>query len=137
MYDNLLRFAHGKLMMLDDKAARGENIEDYEIQCADMLAHMEKSLLTSAAMYGVGETRGQSFADGRGSSYGMGYAMPISYADGHGGQSYNNGGSMGGGYSAADMRAETMRNVNAMMPTLSEPERQAAQSFMSAMQRYR
>lgn len=142
MYDNLLRFAHGKLMMLDDKAARGENIEDYELQCADMLAHMEKSLLTSAAMYGAGDNSrgGMSFADGRGgnSRNSYGYPMPMSYADGRGGDSYGNGYSnMGGGYSAADMQADTIARVNSMMPTLTGPLRAKAQEFVSAMQQYR
>ena len=137
MYDNLLRFAHGKLMMLDDKAARGENIEDYELQCADMLAHMEKSLLTSAAMYGDRDnSRGMSFADGRGNdgnSYG--YPMPMSYADGR--SNGGNSGNMRGGYSAADMQSDTIARVNSMMPTLSGPVRAAAQDFLSAMQQYR
>lgn len=137
MYDNLLRYAHGKLMMLDDKAARGENIEDYELQCADMLAHMEKSLLTSAAMYGAGDnSRGMSFADGRGNSNNSyGYSMPMSFADGRGGS--NNYGNMGGGYSAADMQADTLARVNSMLPTLSGQQRQKAQEFVSAMQQYR
>lgn len=132
MYDNLLEYAHRKLMDLDRKAERGEPIEDYELQCGDLLAHMEKSLLTSRAMYeagGTGTRGGMSFADGRGmgsSSYGM----PMSYDDGRG----MNRSGMGGGYSSADRMSDAMRSVREAMPTMPEHVRQEAQHFLTSMQ---
>ena len=141
MYDNLLDYAHRKLMELDRKAERGEPIEDYELQCGDLLAHMEKSLLTSRAMYEAGGTGARmSFADGRGmgngNSYGMAYgdvrsyAMPMSYDDGRG----MNRSGMGGGYSSADRMSDAMRSVREAMTTMPEHVRQEAQHFLTSMQ---
>lgn len=142
MYDNLLDYAHRKLMELDRKTERGEPIEDYELQCGDLLAHMEKSLLTSRAMYeagGTGTRGGMSFADGRGmgsNSYGMAYgdvrsyAMPMSYDDGRG----MNRSGMGGGYSSADRMSDAMRSVREAMTTMPEHVRQEAQHFLTSMQ---
>ena len=145
MYDNLLDYAHRKLMDLDRKAERGEPLEDYDLQCGDLIAHMEKSLLTSRAMYeagGTGTRGGMSFADGRGmgngNSYGYGmtyadgrsYGMPMSYDDGRG----MNRGSMGGNYSAAAMTSEAMRSVREAMPNMPEHVRQEAQRFLNTMQ---
>ena len=139
MYDNLLEYAHRKLMDLDRKAERGEPLEDYDLQCGDLIAHMEKSLLTSRAMYeagGTGTRGGMSFADGRGmgngNSYGMAYgdgrsyAMPMSYNDGRG--------NMGGGYSSAAMMSDAMRSVREAMPTMPEHVRQEAQRLLTSMQ---
>ena len=136
MYDNLLDYAHRKLMELDRKAERGEPIEDYELQCGDLLAHMEKSLLTSRAMYEAGGTGARmSFADGRGmgsNSYGIAdgdgrsYGMPMSYNDGRG--------NMGGGYSSADRMSDAMRSVREAMTTMPEHVRLEAQHFLTSMQ---
>ena len=123
MYDNLLDYAHRKLME----------------QCGDLLAHMEKSLLTSRAMYEAGGTGARmSFADGRGmgNSYGMPYAdgrsygMPMSYDDGRG----MNRSGMGGGYSSADRMSDAMRSVREAMTTMPEHVRQEAQHFLTSMQ---
>ena len=126
MYDNLLDYAHRKLMELDRKAERGEPIEDYELQCGDLLAHMEKSLLTSRAMYEAGGTGARmSFADGRGMGSNS-YGMPMSYNDGRG--------NMGGGYSSADRMSDAMRSVREAMTTMPEHVRLEAQHFLTSMQ---
>jgi hypothetical protein len=145
VYDNLIDYAHRKLMEMDRKIERGEQPEEYELQCALSWAKLKKDLQTSVAMHNADNvSRGMSYSDGRVMSYGSSYAtpwigmswagdngnMPMSYADGRGGPNRDDMGR----YSGNDMMSETMRSVRAAMPTMPDNVRQAAQGLLNAMQ---
>lgn len=52
MYDNLCDYIHEETMELDRKA-KGGKLSSAELQYADMLQHLKKSLLTNEAMEGA------------------------------------------------------------------------------------
>lgn len=138
MYDNLINYVHDKLDMLDRKAATGENLEDYELQCGDLLAHLEKSLRTSAAMAeaegGYSTRNGRSFADGysdpmmhmRSMPRGMSYNS-MSYGD-------SRGMMHGNGYSRAERMEEVAQAMGNAMADMPEDLRRDAQRFLTRMQ---
>lgn len=137
MYDNLINYVHNKLDMLDRKAATGDNLEDYELQCGDLLAHLEKSLRTSAAM---AEADGGYSARG-GRSYADGYNDPMMHMRGmprgmsYNGSSYGDGrGMMRGGYSRADRMDDVVQAMGNAMADMPEDLRREAQRFLSRMQ---
>jgi hypothetical protein len=93
MFHNLCDFIKEELKELDHKVASGSRLSSQEIQYADLLAHMKKSLLTVDAMenpeeygsYGDDRSSGNYGAGGRMRPmrrYGMtGYGNSKSYMD--------------------------------------------------------
>jgi hypothetical protein len=79
MYDNLCDYIHEETMELDRKS-KGGKLSAAELQYADMLQHLKKSLLTNEAMEGAegySEARGDKY-----NSYGRSYMDGNSYARG-------------------------------------------------------
>lgn len=87
MYDNLCDYIHEETMELDRKAKSNGKLSSTELQYADMLQHLKKSLLTNDAMEGAdgySEARGygRSYMDGRSYADGRSYTDGKSYARG-------------------------------------------------------
>lgn len=84
MYENLCEFIKNELKELDRKVASGGKLSMQEVEFADKLAHMKKSILTVDAMehpeqyYDDGYSRG-----GYRESYGDPYGRRM-YSDGYG-----------------------------------------------------
>ena len=69
MFHNICDFIKDELKELDRKVAAGSRLSTQELEYADLLAHMKKSLLTVDAMENPEDYGGHYGDDGRGSSY--------------------------------------------------------------------
>lgn len=136
MFDNLIDYTTRKLMEMDRKVAAGEELVDYELQCGDLIAHMDKSLRTSRAMAEAESDDGRSMRGGR--SRASRYDS-MAYADG--GMSYRDegmgrGNSMRGGrrYSRADRMDDVVASVQSAMNDMPADMRREAQNFVNRLQ---
>ena len=147
MFDNLCEFIKTELSEIDRKAKSGK-VTVPELEYADTLAHLKKSLLTSEAME---ESEG---------GYSSRYNMMPRYGYAYEGRSYNDGmsrsdsyggmsnagrrnakrDSMGrytrdGGYSYADSMESLLDEMRGMMGGLPEEKRREVQRFVDKMER--
>ena len=67
----LCEYIDEELMELERKVGKGQKLNAAEIEYADKLAHLKKSMLTNEAMEGEGEYSGYGMND-RGGSYARG-----------------------------------------------------------------
>lgn len=133
MHENLCNFIHDELAELDRKVKTGGKLTASEVEYADMLAHLKKSLLTAEAMEedddGYSERGGMSYArDGRG-----GMMRGNSYARGRMNARRDSRGrySREGGYSYADDFHGMLEE--AMMAAPNEQAREKLRRMMSEM----
>ena len=126
MFHNLIEYYLNKLNEMDRAVARGDQLAEYDHQCADLYAHALKNLLAVSGMLGADHS-------GRSTSYGY----SNTYADGRA-MSYNDGHNMGRvpayGYSS-DGIGELVNATNRAMAGMSDDMRQEAQRFLDRLQR--
>ena len=92
----LCEYVDDELMILEDKVAKGSKLSNTELEYADKLAHLKKSLLTNEAM-----ERG----------YSKDYREPVHYETVHYGQKRD---SMGR-YSREDAREDMIHQLRELM----------------------
>lgn len=136
MHENLCDYIKTELEDLDRKVKNGGKLSASELEYGDMLAHFEKSLLTSDAMK---ESEGYSNRyDGR-MSRGRSYE-----SDGYGGMSNAGrrnaprdrmGRYSGTGYSYHDSMSDLLEDMRGMMDSLPEEKRREVQRFVDKMDR--
>lgn len=138
MHENLCNFIHDELAELDRKVKTGGKLTAAEVEYADMLAHLKKSLLTAEAMEeddGYSQRGGMSYRDGRGmrenSMRGNSYAgRRNARRDSLGRYSRNEGYSYG-----EDGMHEVLAEMRDMMTDLPAEKQQRVRQFISEMER--
>ena len=126
----LCEYIDEELMELERKVGKGQKLNAAEIEYADKLAHLKKSMLTNEAMEGDGEYSGYNMND-RGGSYDRGGRGP--YARG----SYARGRDSRGRYSSEGYSrdAEMMSELHRLMEDApDERTRQEFQRFISKIE---
>ena len=118
-YKNLCDFIDNELKELDRKAASDGSLSAQEVEFADLLTHMKKSMLTSEAMEGGGYSEKRGSVTYRNDGYGDGYSD--GYNDGYERRGY----SEGHGYGARDRKGRYTRMYRDDGDMMSELQKMA------------
>lgn len=112
MHENLCHYIHDELDELDRRVKSGGKLSASDLEYADTLAHLKKSLLTVDAMGGGYSERGYS------------YNLPRRYyddRDGHDGMSYAPRRDAMGRYSRADEHEHMVMELREAMAAAKDP----------------
>jgi hypothetical protein len=148
MFDNLCAFIKDELKEMDRKVASEGKLSGQEIEYADRLSHIKKSLLTVDAMENPGEYRGSGVVAGGYTRRNYNDGYEDGYNDGYERRGYSDDGysrgrgsgarrdSMGryaepGSYHASDDMMMELERLKDMAP--NEQVRRRYQDFMKEM----